>query len=333
MLTKKDKKIIAISLIILLITQSIIFASIPMDTDSEPIIIIVKNGTSLHNIADRLKNDGIISSSSLFMVFSLLYGGKLIAGEYELRKDMSILGILKKMGRGDRHIYALRIVEGYNLYNIADAIEKAEIMKRVEFLKLAKDKTMLSKLGITSDSLEGYLPPDTYYYSKEIEIEGLIEKIAQRTFNIFTKEDIKKRMEELNFDMHKTLTLASMIEREAKLKEEKPLISAVFHNRLKKDMSLDSDPTVIYGTGAFNSAIKKSHLTTYTAYNTYTFKGLPKGPICSPDKNSIMAALYPAAVEYLYFVSKNDGSHVFSKDMNEHNRFVIMYQRAKNTKK
>jgi UPF0755 protein len=140
-------------------------------------------------------------------------------------------------------------------------------------------------------------------------------------------------MEGLNFDIHKTLTLASIIEREAKLKEEKPIISAVFHNRLKRGMPLDADPTVVYGTKAFNGPIKKTDLTTYTPYNTYTFKGLPKGPICNPDRNSIAAALYPASVDYLYFVSKNDGTHVFSRDMDEHNRFVTLYQRSKKAKK
>jgi UPF0755 protein len=140
-------------------------------------------------------------------------------------------------------------------------------------------------------------------------------------------------MAELNYDTHKTLTLASMIEKEAKLSAEKPLISAVFHNRILKDMPFDSDPTVIYGRQVFHSPITKSDLMTYTPYNTYSFKGFPKGPICNPDKNSIIAALNPASVGYLFFVAKNDGTHVFSKDMNEHNRNVGMYQRSKRAKK
>ncbi|MCK7471284.1 MAG: endolytic transglycosylase MltG [Desulfomicrobium escambiense] len=118
-------------------------------------------------------------------------------------------------------------------------------------------RVFFKELSIKGDSLEGYLAPDTYYYSKEVDVDVFIEAIAKKTFKIFAKEDIKKRMEELHFDIHKTLTLASIIEREAKLKEEKPLISAVFHNRLKRGMPLDADPTVIYGTGAFNEPIKK----------------------------------------------------------------------------
>lgn len=333
MLTGHDKKIIITALIIFLATQIIIFASIPRGTDSTLVNIVVKSGTSLYSIANKLKEEDLIYSSHLFVLCSLLYRGKLIAGEYALKKDMSTIGIVRKMGRGERNIYTLKIVEGYNMFNVADMVDRSRIMKSAEFLALVKNHGYLRKVGIMSDSIEGYLVPDTYYYSKEIEAEYFIEKIVQRSFKFFAKEDIKKRMEEMGFDIHKTLTLASMIEKEAKLKEEKPFISAVFHNRLNKGMPLDCDPTVIYGTGTFDSPISRSNLNRYTPYNTYTFKGLPKGPICNPDKNSITAALYPAQVDYLYFVSKNDGTHVFSKDMKEHNRFVAMYQRGKNTKK
>jgi len=332
MLAKQSKRIIIASLLFL-VMQTLIFASIPKDTDTETIRVVVKNGTSTYNLAGMLKKDGIIYSSNLFMLFTFLTGGGIKAGEYDLRKSMSTMDVIRKLEHGERNIYALKIIEGYNIYNVADTMENAGIMKRDEFLNLAKNEEYLRKLGIKADSLEGYLAPDTYYYSKEIDIEKFIEKIVQRTFKLFEKEDIKSRMNATGFDVYKTLTLASMIEKEAKLRDEKPLISAAFHNRLKKDMSLDCDPTIIYGTGAFLSPITKSDIITYTPYNTYKFKGLPKGPICSPDKNSIMAALYPAPVDYLYFVSRNDGTHVFSKDMKTHNHFVTTYQRSKNSKK
>jgi UPF0755 protein len=329
---KQNRSILVTAIFLFIVTQTLIFASIPRESDGEQVNVIVKSGTGLWNIADRLKDDGIIYSSSLFVLCSLPYRGKLIAGEYTLRKDMSIIDVVQKMGRGERNIYTLKIIEGHNLYNIAESTGKSSIMGSEDFLRLSKNRGLLQKLGITGDTLEGYLAPDTYYYSKEVGVDVFIETITKKTFKNFEKEDIKKRMEEIKFDIHKTLTLASIIEREAKLKEEKPIISAVFHNRLKMGMSLDADPTVIYGTGAFNGPITKTDLARYTPYNTYTFTGLPKGPICNPDKNSIMAALYPASVDYLYFVSKNDGTHVFSKDMDEHNRFVAQYQRNKNAK-
>jgi len=329
---KGYKLIILISLIFFLSTQALIFASIPRGFENEKINVVIKSGMGLKDISQLLKNQGLIESKYLFLFISLLYGGKLIAGEYELNKNMSTINIIKKMVNGERNIYIIKIIEGYNIYNVADIFERAGLIKVNEFIEMARNENFLKRLGISGDSLEGYLSPDTYFYSKEIEIDKFIELIVRKTLSIFEKEDIKKRMKELNFDMHMVLTLASMIEKEAKVKEEKPLISAVFHNRLKKDMPFDCDPTVIYGSGRFNLPITKKDLMEYTPYNTYRFKGLPKGPICSPDVTSIKAALYPAHVTYLYFVSKNDGTHVFSEDIRTHNNYVLMYQRAKNKK-
>ncbi|MDR2018902.1 MAG: endolytic transglycosylase MltG [Syntrophobacterales bacterium] len=332
MLKRQGKYIIAATLLVLIFTQSAIHASIPKISGPERVEFVVKQGTSLTGIAHQLAGEGIIRLPYLFVGLSLFYKGKLIAGEYDLTRDMGMLEILKKMAHGERNIYTLKIVEGNNVYNLAGSIEKSRIMKGEDFLKLTKDGAFLKGLGIEADSLEGYLAPDTYYYSKEIDVDKLLEKIAQRTLSFFARKDIRKRMEEMRLTVHETLILASMIEREAKQRDEKFLISAVFHNRLKKGMSLDCDPTVLYG-GAYDGPIRKSDLLTYTPYNTYAFKGLPKGPICNSDRSSITAALYPAAVDYLYFVSKNDGTHAFSRDMKDHNRFVAMYQRNKHTKK
>ena len=332
MLRRRDKYILAAAILVFLFTQSLIHASIPMAAGSERVEFVVKSGTGLTGIAKQLADERIIRMPYLFVALSLFYKGKLIAGEYDLSRDMGMLEILRKMAHGERNIYVLKVVEGNSVYNVADTVEKSRIMKNSDFLKVVRDKNLLATLGIQSDSLEGYLTPDTYYYSREIEVEKLLEKVAQRTLNYFAQEDIKKRMAEMHLTVQETLTLASMIEKEAKQKDEKPLISAVFHNRLKKNMSLDCDPTVLYG-GTYEGPIRKSDLAAHTPYNTYTMKGLPKGPICSPDKSSITAALYPAAVDYLYFVSRNDGTHAFSRDMKDHNRYVAMYQRNKHTKK
>jgi UPF0755 protein len=333
MLKKYKKKIITVATLIFLASLFFAVADLSRDKNPSKLYIVVKNGTSLYSIANMLKKEGIIYSTNLFVFTSLIYGGKLIAGEYVLGKNMSTLDVVRKMGRGQRNIYVLQIVEGQNIYDVADTVSKNRIMEKNEFLRLAGDKKFLRSFGIASDSLEGYLSPDTYYYSKEIDTDKFIEKIVQRTLRYFEKEDVKRQMAELNYDTHKTLTLASMIEKEAKVSAEKPLVSAVFHNRIAKDMPFDSDPTVIYGRRVFHGPITKSDLMTYTPYNTYSFKGFPKGPICNPDKNSIMAALNPAPVDYLFFVAKNDGTHVFSKDMSEHNRNVGMYQRSKRVKK
>ncbi|MBA4417265.1 MAG: endolytic transglycosylase MltG [Syntrophus sp. (in: bacteria)] len=333
MLRRQGRSIIPIILLVLLITQTLIFAHFPRSADPSPVNLVVKSGTSLSAIAHQLSDDGVICSPYLFMTLSLLYKGKLIAGEYTFQRNLTTLQVLRKMAYGERNIYILRIPEGFNIYNIADAMEKSHIMKRSDFLKVSKDQHLLQGLGIKADSIEGYLSPDTYYYSREVEVEKFMERIARRTLDFFEKEDIKKRMGELRLSINDTLILASMIEKEAKQKDEKPIMAAVFHNRLRLGMSLDCDPTVLYGMGIFDGPIKKSDLAARTPYNTYTFKGLPKGPICNPDKGSIIAVLYPAQVDYLYFVSRNDGTHVFSRDMKDHNRFVVMYQRNKHTKK
>lgn len=332
MLATRDKKIIVIAVIIFMLSQTMIFASIPRDNDPSRFLVVVKNGTSLQSIANTLKEKGLIYSTMLFKLSSLLYRGQLIAGEYELRRDMSTIEIVTKMGRGKRNIYTLKIIEGQNIYNVADSIDRNRIMARDEFLRLAADKKYLESIGITADSLEGYLFADTYYYSKEIDVEKFIERIARRTLKFLDNDNIRGKMASLDMDIHKTLILASMIEKESKEDEEKPVVSAVFHNRLTKDMSFDCDPTVIYGTKGFGAPIKKVDLATYTPYNTYSFKGYPKGPICNPSTSSIMAALNPAPADYLFFVSKNDGTHVFSRDMVEHNKYVKMYQRYRTTK-
>ncbi len=305
--------------------------NLPADGGPAERLVVIRSGTGLLEIGRQLKREGLIRSSGAFTLFALPYRGRLMAGEYTLSGAMSIPRIVFKMVRGHRNIYVLTIREGDNIYDVARRSEEAGIADAPEFLRVALDGDLSGRLGIGDATPEGYLAPDTYHYSREIDLGRFLEKIARRTLRIFDDPSIQARMKDLRLDRHKTLTLASMIEREAKIAGEKPLISAVFHNRLAKNMTLDCDPTVVYGTGKFGQPITKTDLRTPTPYNTYRITGLPRGPIANPDKNSILAALYPAKTDYLYFVSKNDGSHVFSKKMNEHNRYVMMYQRGKKT--
>jgi UPF0755 protein len=304
----------AILIVAALLLLPFVFASMPRGSDSNRSSFIVKRGTKVESIANALESDGYITSRFLFLISSyVLHKGRVMAGEYELSKDMSPIQIARKMANGERKVYTLKIVEGQNMFTIADVIEKAGIMDGRSFLDLAREPEFLSRVGIPADSLEGYLAPDTYFFSKETDVDEFLEKIVQRTFKFFQKEDIKNRMQEVGMTSFEVLSLASIIEKEARLETEKTLISAVFHNRLRVGMSLDADPTVIYGAGSFNRDLKKADLMAETPYNTYRFKGLPKGPICNPSKGSIMAALYPDESDALYFVSKNDGSHVFSR--------------------
>ncbi len=330
MLTKRDKIVIAAAVGLFVISQPLIFASIPRDTANKVTPVVVKKGTHLREIANLLKQEDLVRSEWLFIACSLVaHRGKVIAGEYELSRQMSISEIAAKMAAGQRKVYTIKIVEGYNLNSVAETLERSGVMERNAFLAMATNQTFLNRVGIRADSLEGYLFPDTYFYSKEIEVDALLEKVVRRTFAFFEKEDIKLRMAELHLNPDALLTLASMIEKEAKLEQEKPLISAVFHNRLRDGMSLDSDPTVMYGIGMTPKTLTRVDLDTPTPYNTYRLKGLPKGPICNPSTSSVMAALYPAATDALYFVSRNDGTHVFSKNISEHHQFVTIYQKNK----
>jgi UPF0755 protein len=331
--TGGKRRLVVLTVLILLIVQPFIWSCGQRNHGDTPSSFVVKKGTKISTIAQHLEQENLVSSRYLFLFGSLLfYRGRVVAGEYELSKNMSVFDIAKKMANGDRKVYTLRIVEGYTLYTIGDVIEKAGIMDSKAFLQLASKQDFLKKLGIPADSLEGFLAPDTYFFSKETEVDEFLEKIVQRTFKFLEKEDIKQRMQELRMSMLQVLSLASIIEKEAKLEEEKKLISAVFHNRLRLGMTLDADPTVIYGLGSFNRDLKKADLSSDTPYNTYKLKGLPKGPICSPSRSSIIAALYPQQSDVLYFVSRNDGSHVFSKTIEQHNHFVLIYQKNKSRK-
>jgi UPF0755 protein len=329
----RRKALTALVVLLLLAALPFTIASIPRKSDHAMVSFIVKRGTKINTIAHLLKKEDLITSEYLFMFCALLmHKGRVMAGEYELSKDMSILQIAGKMARGERKIYTLCIVEGYNLYTVSEVIQKAGIMDEHAFLQLARNPEFLGRLSIPADSLEGYLLPDTYFYSKEADVDEFLEIIVQRTFKFFRGDDLKLEMEKLGMNMFQVLSLASIIEKEAKLEREKPLISAVFHNRLRLGMTLDADPTVIYGRASFAGDLTKSDLLTDTPYNTYRFKGLPKGPICNPSKSSIIAALYPDKTDVLYFVSRNDGSHVFSRTIEEHSRYVATYQRHKGRK-
>jgi UPF0755 protein len=306
------------------------FACLPGGRDSTNRSFIVKRGTKIGAIAESLAAEDYVRSKYFFILCSVfLYKGKVVAGEYEFSSRLAPYQIAKKMAKGERRVYVLKIVEGYNIYGIGDSIEKAGIMNRQEFLQLSHDPDFLAKNGIDVDSLEGYLFPDTYFFSKETDVDEFLDRIVQRTFKLFDRPDIRQQMQKYRMSLTQVLSLASIIEKEAKLESEKKRISAVFHNRLRIGMTLDADPTVIYGQNGFNREIRKSDLLAQNPYNTYRFKGLPKGPICSPSTGSIIAALFPEQTEFLYFVSRNDGSHVFSASLGEHNHNVAIYRRLK----
>jgi UPF0755 protein len=220
------------------------------------------------------------------------------------------------------------VPEGYTLSQISEVIAQSNLGNRDEFYRSASDPVLTRQMGVDADTFEGYLFPDTYFFSKGVKPRKIIHTMLHRFQSVFTKE-WKNRAEKLGFSIHQVVTLASIIEKETGAPFERPLISSVFHNRLKKGMRLESDPTVIYSIDQFDGNITREHLNEPTPYNTYKIRGLPPGPIANPGKKALEAALFPADTPYLYFVSKRDRTHKFSTNIMEHNRAVRKYQLLK----
>ncbi|MCP2604312.1 endolytic transglycosylase MltG [Candidatus Aminicenantes bacterium AC-708-M15] len=208
-------------------------------------------------------------------------------------------------------------------------IEKKLEIPKEKFIEASKRTSLIREFDKEAEDLEGYLYPETYHFPKGIDVNKIIETMVSQFKRIF-KDEWRKRASELGMSIREIVILASLIEKETSVPEEKPLISAVFHNRLKKGMKLECDPTIIYALkkeGKYENKIRTRDKKFDSPYNTYVYYGLPPGPICNPGKESLKAALFPASVKYLYFVSKNDGTHYFSLSLKEHNRAVRKYQK------
>jgi len=294
----------------------------------EGVIIEVKPGEKLIEVAKELEKKGVISDHRLLVGLAKLKGveKKIQVGEYEFSPGMSINQILDALVKGRQRYYKLVVPEGSNLWDIARILEKTGIWDGNKFLDLAFDPKFIRSLGLKTKSLEGYLYPDTYFF-KRYETEEDIIRAMHKHFQEIWKPQYTRRAKKLGFSQHQIITIASIIEKETSQKPEKPLVSAVIHNRLKKGMRLELDPTVIYGLlPNFDGNLRKKDLEHWTPYNTYLNSGLPPGPICNPGKDAIESALYPAEVDYLYFVSKGDGTHYFSSTYAEHKKAVEKYQ-------
>jgi len=293
-------------------------------------LFTVSPGQGLKQTADSLQQEGLVSDALRFTILTRLdKKDKLLkAGEYIFSSSMTPREILQQMVEGRVHLYRLTIPEGYHLVQIAAAVATAGLESEKRFLDTARDPQMARSLGIEADTLEGYLFPDTYYFPRGLDSATIIATMVKQ-FKAAFKPAWERQAKALGMTVHEVVTLASIIEKETGASQERPLISSVFHNRLKKGMRLETDPTVIYGIPDFDGNIKRRHLETHTPYNTYKIKGLPPGPIASPGALAIQAALYPAQSEYLYFVSKKDGTHQFSTTIKQHNAAVKKYQLRK----
>ena len=299
----------------------------PTKPISSEIIITIPPGQGFRATAQQLNDAGLIRHPFKFRLLARLKGDdkKIQAGEYLLAPAFPPSKILQMMVDGKVYLYKLTVPEGYTLRQIAALIAQEDLGDETEFVKAAANRVLLIEKNIEADTFEGYLFPDTYHFPRKVSPEKIITTMAQKFWSVFTPE-WKERCRKLGFSIHEVVTLASIIEKETGTPEERPVISSVFHNRLKKRMRLESGPTVIYRVKGFKGNLTRKHLDAQDPYNTYLNRGLPPGPIASPGTESLKAALYPADTAYLYFVSKNDKTHHFSANLGDHNRAVRKYQ-------
>lgn len=309
---------IIIAYIVFLVLYLTIELTKPLKLNEE-IEIYIPKGSSFSSIASTFKEKGIIRNELLFKVTGRILGieKKARAGYYLITKDMTLIDILRKLLEGKIIEYTLTIVEGDSLYEIAEKLSKINPDFETQLFDISSDKNFLKSLNIQGPSLEGYLFPATYSIPKGMELREIINMMVKKFWSVYD-ENLLERTKKMGWTVNEVVTLASIIEKEAKLEEEKPIISAVYHNRLKLGMPLQADPTAIYGIKRFKDGVKKKDLLNRTPYNTYLIKGLPPGPIACPGLNSIKAALNPAKVSYLYFVARGDGSHEFSSTYVKH---------------
>lgn len=282
-------------------------------------------GSGIRKLADQLKAGGVIHSSWHFVLMTRLRGDahRLKAGEYRFSDDMTPDEILRKVVSGDVNYRKFTLPEGYSIYQAAELLEQKGYFKKNVFLEKCCDKEFLARLGINEASAEGYLYPATYNLSRGGNEEQLLEQMVEQFNKAYSA--IRAGEGARPFSRHEIVVLASLIEKEAKSSEEKPLISSVFHNRLRIGMPLQSDPTAVYGVRAFSGKVSKADIMRPSPYNTYLTKGLPPGPIGNPGSDAIQAAMSPAHTGFLYFVARQDGTHQFSQNLAEHNRAVVRY--------
>lgn len=300
----------------------------PADINGKAVIVYLQEGASLRMVTAILDHNSLITSPLAFFLLAKLSGAetKLRAGEYRLSPKMYLWEILQQMQTGKTIDRSVLIPEGYTAAQIASVLGKAEIVDKDAFLAAVYHKPLLMRLGIDADSAEGYLAPDTYLFKKGTDATDVATVMVNRFFQRFTEAD-KEAATKAGLTLKEVVVLASIIEKETANADERAIVSSIFHRRLKMGMPLQADPTVIYGLPDFNGNLTKEHLHSESPYNTYRIKGLPPGPIGNPGAAAIAAALHPAETDYLYFVSKNDGTHYFSVSLKEHTTAVKKYQR------
>jgi UPF0755 protein len=310
--------------------------------------VLLRPGYSTHRIAAELKNAGVIRSEKAFVIYRYLHHKRsLKAGEYLFEKPANVLDIQRRLAHGEVYFHTVVVPEGYTMFDIAHAIEAAGLGPANDFLKVAQSDTgLIADVAPGAKSLEGYLFPDTYEFSRMMTMEdmaaamvkqfrqvahqiGLIPNAAPQPIMLRTSSSASIVPE--SNDVERTVTMASIIEKETSVPEERSLVASVYYNRLAKHIALDADPSIIYAellAGTYQGALHHADMSFSSPYNTYRNAGLPPGPIGNPGRSSLEAAMRPAQTDYFYFVADAQGHHRFAKTIEEHNKNVVAYRRA-----
>ena len=293
----------------------------------------IPTGSSFLQVTEILNKAGLIKNHFLFYSLAIIKRANrnIRAGEYEFNTSITPWTMINKLKRGEIKIYKVIVREDLSLRDIAAILDKDKLINKEIFFELARDNEFLESLNIKAESIEGYIFPDTYYFDRSMNTHRIMKKMVDTFWKKVTPGMIK-RAGDLGLSLHQFITLSSLIGKESGNDSEKPKIAAVFYNRLKKGMRLQSDPTAVYDMDSFAGKVLRSHLKRKSLYNTYLIKGLPPGPIANPGLASLKATLEPAHVDYLYFVSKKDGTHYFSSSLAEHNQAVNRYKNIKDEK-
>lgn len=320
--------------LVVLVTLLFHFGFLPSLTSSpETIPVVISQGESLAQITSRLDELGLISSPLLFKWSTKILNldRKIHAGKYEFQTGQSMFSILGRLSRGGATAIDVTIPPGLTIRQIAKVFQDKIGADSLRFVQLTRDQEFIHTLELSGRNLEGYLFPETYNFYWKTKEEEIISTMVAQSEKVLAEELHYSPSGILKDELQNLVTLASLIEREGSKLEEYPLISAVFHNRLKIDMPLQCDPTVLYVLSPLNRPLLPEDLEIDSPYNTYKHYGLPPGPICNPGKEALKAALEPADVKYLYFVHRGDGTHIFSNSLEEHNRAIWLMKKNKNS--
>ena len=322
-------------------------------TPTEPsgqVFVLLHPGYSTRRIATELKNAGVIRSERAFMLWHYYHHGRsLKAGEYLFDKPSNIIDIQKRLRRGDVYFHTVVVPEGFTMFDIARAVEAAGLGPADDFLKVARsDTSLIADIAPGARSLEGYLFPDTYEFSRMMTMHEMAAAMVRQfrqvahQINLISAEAAQARLRivaarasqaapEVPNDVERTVIMASIVEKETAVAEERPLVASVYYNRLNKGIALDADPSIIYAellAGTYQGALHHADMQFHSPYNTYRNAGLPPGPIGNPGRSALEAAMHPAQSDYYYFVADAQGHHRFARTMEEHNKNVLAYRKA-----